>query len=462
MSKVIKEDIDQLNAVIKVVIEKDSYKDRFDTALKNYKQKSHLKGFRPGKAPENYLKKAYGQAILSDVVNDLLQEEIGKFLREDTETNYLGHPLASPDQAPLSFDPDQAGDFEFRFDIGKAPEFEIKGLGDGTSFERFTAKISKADLDKDLLGIRRRMGKLEDIEDGKMQDEDLLTIHAEELENGEHKPGGVHHHFVLRLDDEVDPAFRKSIMKKKKGETFEFNPFAINKEASPAYVRRYYLGLEQEPDREVGTSFEGRIERIRRADLPPVDQAFFDSYFGEGVVTSEEEARERIRQELIQYFNRRSQGLFNQTLRKGILDLNRDQLPLPEEFLKRWLQTTDEKNTPEEVEKSFARFAESLRWSLIRNKLIRERELGITEEEIRREFAHRIQESVGYQLDEPTLLGAIDRLMKDEKQIDRVAEDLLEVKVYGAIQSSVTVKEKGISFKDLSEKEMKFYESNPA
>ena len=459
MSKVVKEDLDQLNATLTVVIDKGSYADRFESALKNYKHKSHLKGFRKGKAPEGFLKKAYGPAILSDVVNDLLQEEINKFLRQDKDTNYLGHPLASADQAPVSFDPDQAGDFEFRFDIGKAPVFETKGLDDSTVVDRYVPGISDEEVEKDFQGVRRRQGKIEDVEDGTILEQDLLTIHAEELENGAHKPGGIHHHFVLRLDEDLDPDFKSSLMKMQKGETFVFNPFAINKEANPGYVRRYYLGLDQEPDREISTEFEGRIERVRRTELPPVDQTFFDSYFGEGVVTNEEEAKERIRQELSQYFNRRAQGLFHLTLRKRILDLNRDQLPLPEEFLKRWLTATNENNSAEEVEKSFDRFAESLRWSLIRNKLIRERELDVTEEEIRREFAQRIMESVGYQLDDAVIQGTTDRLMQDEKQLEKVAEDILENKVYTAIQSSVQVEDKPISFKELSEKEMKFYEA---
>lgn len=459
MSKVVKEDLDQLNASLTIVIDKDSYSGRFDSALKNYKHRAQLKGFRKGKTPESFLKKAYGPAILSDVINDLLQDELNNFLRQDKDTNYLGHPIASPEQAPVSFDPDQAGDFEFKFDIGKAPEFEIKGLATSTKVERYEAAITKEELEKDFMGIRRRMGKLEDVEDGVMQDEDLLSLHLHELENGEHKEGGIHHHFQLRLDEELDKKFKKELMKRKVGEAFTFNPFAINTEANAGFVRRYYLGLEEESDREIGTEFEGRIERIRRAELPPVDQAFFDSYFGEGVVTSEEEAKERIRQELEQYFNRRADGLFFQALREKILELNREQLPLPDAFLKRWLVASDEKNTPEQVEKSYDRFAESLRWSLIRNKLIRENELAVTEEELRNEFANRIRQSVGYQLDETVINSTIDRLMGDENQVEKVAEDIVEEKVYKTIEAAVGVKKKAITFKELSEKEMELYET---
>ena len=459
MSKVVKKDLDQLNASLTVVIDKESYTGKFDSALKNYKHRAQLKGFRKGKTPESFLKKAYGPAILSDVINDMLQEELNNFLREDKDTNYLGHPIPSPEQAPVSFEPGQAGDFEFKFDIGKAPDFEIKGLSANTKVERFEADITKEELEKDFMGIRRRMGKLEDVEDGVMQEDDLLSIHLQELESGLPKEGGIHHHFQLRLDEELDKKFKKELMKRKVDETFTFNPFAINTEANPGFVRRYYLGLEEETDREIGTEFEGRIENIRRTELPPVDQAFFDSYFGEGVVTNEEEAKERIKMELEQYFNRRADGLFFQALRNKILDLNRDQLALPDDFLKRWLTTTDEKNTPESVEKSYDRFAESLRWSLIRNKLIRDNELNVTETELRTEFANRIRQSVGYQLDDTIINSTIDRLMGDEKQVEKIAEDVMEEKVYKTIETAVGIKKKAISFKELSDKEMELYET---
>lgn len=458
MPKVLKEDLDQLNASLTVVIEKESYSSRFESALKNYKHKSHLKGFRKGKAPEGFLKKAYGPAILADLVNDMLQEELNKFLTQDRDTNYLGHPLPSPEQAKVSFDPSEAGDYEFKFDIGKAPEFEIKGLGPETVIERFTAAISDEELEKDLEGVRRRMGKLDEVEDGTIEDEDLLNLHIHELENGEHLEGGIHHHFVLRLDSDIADEFKAEIKTKKIGEKFTFNPFAINKEASTGFVRRYYLGLEEEPGREIGTAFEGRIDRVRRAELPPVDQAFFDSYFGEGAVTSVEEAKERIGQELSQYFNRRAEGLFYRSLRQRILDLNREQLDLPHDFLKRWLEATDENNTPEQIEKSYDSFSDSLRWSLIRNKIIRERELQITEAEVRDAFASRILESVGYQLGEEVIQGTIDRLMNDEKQVEKVADEVLENKIFQTIASSVTIEEKPLSFKELSEKEMAVYE----
>ncbi|MDV7391927.1 hypothetical protein RZS08_11255, partial [Arthrospira platensis SPKY1] len=173
---------------------------------------------------------------------------------------------------------------------------EIQGLDESTQLERFTADITEEEIDKDILGIRRRMGQLQDVEDGSLEEGDLLSIHIHELENGQPREGGIHNHFVLRLDEEIDEPFMEELKKKKIGETFTFDPFKINKEANDGYVRRYYLGLEEDPGREIGREFEGRLDRVRRAELPPLDQALFDQYFGEGEVSSEEEARQRIRE----------------------------------------------------------------------------------------------------------------------------------------------------------------------
>lgn len=65
---------------------------------------------------------------------------------------------------------------------------------------------------------------------------------------------------------------------------------------------------------------------------------------------------------------------------------------------------------------------------------------------------------MGYQLGEDVIQGTIDRLMGDEKQVEKVAEEVLETKLFKAIESSVTIQEQPLSFKELSDKEMAVYE----
>ena len=54
-----KENIDDLNAVLKVKIEKADYEEKVETVLKDYRKKSTIKGFRPGMVPIGLIKKMY-------------------------------------------------------------------------------------------------------------------------------------------------------------------------------------------------------------------------------------------------------------------------------------------------------------------------------------------------------------------------------------------------------------------
>jgi len=115
-----KEQIDDLNAVVKVAITKEDYQEKVDTILKDYKKQANIPGFRKGQVPMGLIKKQYGKAVLVDEVNKLLQDNLNKYLTEE-KLDVLGNPL--PKQQD-SFDWDQE-ELDFEFELGLAPSFEV-------------------------------------------------------------------------------------------------------------------------------------------------------------------------------------------------------------------------------------------------------------------------------------------------------------------------------------------------
>ena len=67
------------------------------------------------------------------------------------------------------------------------------------------------------------------------------------------------------------------------------------------------------------------------------------------------------------------------------LALEKTEFDLPEDFLKRWLLKVNENTTPEQIDQEFDSFRKDLKWQLIRNKIARDNELKITEEELIKE-----------------------------------------------------------------------------
>ena len=122
--------VDNLNATLTINIEKADYTDKFKQELKKYAGKSQLKGFRKGKTPLAVIRKMYGQGVLAELINTTLQESINGYIDEH-KLNLLGQPLPSEDQTgDMDFDPINLKDFEFKFDLGLAPEFELSGVTD--------------------------------------------------------------------------------------------------------------------------------------------------------------------------------------------------------------------------------------------------------------------------------------------------------------------------------------------
>ena len=87
-----KEQIDELNAIVKVAITKEDYSDKVDKILKDYKKQANIPGFRKGQVPMGLIKKQYGKAVLVDEVNKLLQDNLNKYLTEE-KLDVLGNPL---------------------------------------------------------------------------------------------------------------------------------------------------------------------------------------------------------------------------------------------------------------------------------------------------------------------------------------------------------------------------------
>jgi trigger factor len=181
--------------------------------------------------------------------------------------------------------------------------------------------------------------------------------------------------------------------------------------------------------------------------------------YGENGVKSEAEMRTSIKSDLEAYFDGRTDTLLVNDIYKGIID-NID-FPLPDDFLKRWIEVTNEKPiTGEDLEKEYPGFAKSLRWSLIQRKIVREQNLEVTEEEVTDKVrAGVIQQLYGYGLKnigEDWVEQFVQKQLADKKLVSQTREQAIEDKVLNYIKSVVKLDEKEVSmdeFKALVEQQ---------
>lgn len=442
MPKVVREDIAPLTARLDIQLERADYEPKWKSELKKYQQKAHMKGFRKGKTPMSVIRKMYGKSVLAEVVNELLEKELSGYIQEE-ELDLLGQPLPAEEQEPVDFDLQNLDNYSFKFEIGLAPDFDVQGVDEESTFEKYAPEISDETVEEELANARKRLGDRVQSE-SEIQDGDLLKLQAVELENDTPKEGGVTNEFSV-LTDSLTDDMKKAFLAKKVGERLVANIFELEKDAEEAYVRKYFLGLEEDTDRPVEPTFELTILEASRIEAAELGEDFYQEYFGEDTdVTTEEEAREAIRKNIAGYYDKQAEALLFRDMQEALMEQNQPELP--REFLKRWILASNEEATAEDVEKEFDTFAENLRWTLIRNQLVKNFELKVEQEEIIEGFKARVRSYLANNpmMDDSFVDQMAMRLMQDQKQVEQLYEELITDKLFDALAEKVTIKDKPI------------------
>lgn len=445
MATVERHDLHALHAVISVSIPKEDYLPKLQEDLRKTRQKAQMKGFRPGQVPMGVIKKMYGQSVLLESLNELTNKHLYGYIQEH-KINTLFQPIPVETETRYRFDLNAPEDFEFKFDVGLAPEFELKGLSKDDIYEQ----NALADLDemaeKELEIVRRRQAKRVNPTDN-IFEEDIVKIAARELEaDGSPKVDGLETTMTTFVKNIPSESLRALLLTKKTGDSLQFNPHELDNFKSEKMYRKYMLELNDSDERAVNDFFEGTVSEVSRLELPEINQEFYDGFFGPGQVTNTEEAMQRMRESAGRHYETQSEGLLMRDFQERLLAEN--EFELPEIFLKRWLKTqTKQKTTEEQIDQFWPTYAGQIRWSLIRERLQKEIDFEITEAEIRAEFGRRIARYFGGNLEmmPPGILeSTVNKLMADEKQVQEVEEEIEFNQLFNGIKERVTVVKKPI------------------
>lgn len=72
------ENPDKINGLMTIVVEEADYKEEVEKALKDYRKRANIPGFRPGQVPMGLIKRQFGTQLKMDAVNKLLGENLQK------------------------------------------------------------------------------------------------------------------------------------------------------------------------------------------------------------------------------------------------------------------------------------------------------------------------------------------------------------------------------------------------
>lgn len=441
-----RENIDDLNAVLKVHVEKTDYDDKVEKVLRDYRRKATVKGFRPGMVPMGLVRKMYGKAVQLDEINKIVSENISTYLKEE-KLDILGDPLSKQDENELA-DFDSREDFTFSFELGLAPLFELK-LNRKNKVTGYTISVDEKMKNDYLQNYARRFGEFRNAEIS--EDKDILKGRIEALDELNNPlPEGVSHDEATVATDLIkDEEIKKQFLGRSENELIDFD---LRKALPNDNEIAGLLKIPKEEAAGIGGNFRFTIREISRFAPAEIGQELFDRIYGEGIVTSEEEFMKKIEDEISANLNHESDYKLALDLKK--LAIEKCEFDLPEEFLKKWLLRVNEKTTEELINKEFDSFRTDLKWQLIRNKIAKLNEVRITEEELMEE-AERItryqfgQYGLYYATDEQVSNYARETL-KREDEAKRIADKLLEDKVILLLRDMVRIDYKQVSVEEFN------------
>ena len=436
-----RENIDELNAVLKIKIGKPDYEEKVENVLKDYRKKANIKGFRPGMVPIGLVRKMYGKAIQVDEINKIVTENIQKYLA-DEKLEILGDPIPKTDeQERIDFDTQE--EFTLSFELGLAPQFELN-LTKKNKVTFYEITVDEKMKNDYLENYTRRYGELRNADTSEEKDVVKGKIEAADNDGNPVAEGISLDETSLGIDLIKDDEIKKQFIGKNINDNISFD---LKKAFPNDNEIAGLLKIKKEEVAGIEGNFRFTINEISRFHPAEPGKELYDKIYGEGVVSTEEEFNKKIEEEIVTSLTREGDFKLMQDIKK--LALQKTDFQLPEEFLKRWLLRVNEKTTEEVIEKEFESFRNDLKWQLIRNKVAKENEMKISEEELQKEaenitrFQFR-QYGLFYATDEQISNYAKETL-KHEEDAKRIADKILEEKVLAKMKELVKIENKSIS-----------------
>jgi len=451
---IVKENISDLTAVLKVTIAEKDYAEKVEAALSDYRKKARIDGFRPGKVPTGLIKKMYGKGILIEEVNKLISESLTNYIR-DEKLNLLGEPLPAENQKPADFDNET--EFEFAFDVAIAQDIEVK-LSKKDKVPYYDIKVDDKLFDSYSENYTRKFGEFKDVDE--TTDNEMLSGNFVQLDaEGKVLEGGIKADDVrITVEYIKDADIKKTFAGKKVADKMVFDV----RKAYPSDAEiASMLRIEKEKAQEVKGDFEFDITKVQRFFPAEVNQDLYDKAFGKDVVKSDEEFKAKISEEIKANFVRETDYRFMIDAKdKLVAKLNPE---LPTEFLKRWLTVVNEgKFTAEQIEEEYPKFESDLKWQLIKDQVIRDNEIKVEESDVL-EAAKEVTAAQFAQyglanLPDEQLEQYAQEILKKDNERRNLYEKKFEDKVVDFIKESVKLDKKEVTteeFQKLWEDEKK-------
>lgn len=429
---IIKEDIDALNAVIKVEITTDDYQQKVNKILSDYRKKANIPGFRKGHVPMGMIKKQYGKSVMIDEVNKLLQETLNKFLTEE-KIDILGNPLPKA-QDDFSWDSES---FSFEFELGLAPQFEVN-LSSKKKVTQYEISADKALIDKEVENLQSRYGKMSSV--------DVISENTNVTGTFTNEEKEINKKSTIKLSDLKGKTNPKKFIGKKVGEVLEMKTKGL---FSEDYKLAGALGLSNEEVKGLDIKVLFTIEEITEIELADLDQELFDKLFADGSVKTVTELRDKIKEDAEKQFQQQADQQLLNAVTEHLIETTK--FDLPATFLQKWLAVSGEKElTIEEATEEYDKSEKGIRYQLIQEKIIKGNDIKMDYDELK-EYAKGFIKTQMAQFgntnpEDSELEDIANRILSNKEEVKRLQDQLLSQKLMTFYKENMTFKTKKVTY----------------
>ncbi len=427
-----RENIDALNAVVKVDIAKEDYREKVDKILTDYRKTANIPGFRKGHVPMGMVKKQYGKAVLVDEVNKLLQDALNKYLTEE-KLDVLGNPLPKP-QDDLDWDAEK---LSFEFELGLTPEFEIN-LKPKKAFTHYNIVAGDKMINDQIENMQKQYGKLIPQNEVVKNSEVTGVFKNEERE--------IENTVTLTLDKFKGKATEKKFVGSKVGDVITLKTKGLY---SDDHELMNALKLTHDDIHGLDIEVTFTTTEINARELADLDQELFDKLFGKGIVTSVTELKDKIKEDAEKQFVQQS----DQNLLNEVTDflVGNTKFELPSTFLQKWMQTSGEQELSEDQAKEeYEKSEKSLRYQLIEGKLITENKIHVTMDDIKDQAKTMIKAQMAQfgQMDpsDKELEDIAARVLSNQEEARRMSEQIISQRLLALYKEKANIKTKEITY----------------
>ena len=435
---------DELNGVIVLKIVESDYAENVEKSLKELRRNVAMNGFRKGNAPMGLVKKMYSGSVFIEELNKLVSDSLLDYIKEN-QLDILGEPLPSESNEQLNAD--EKKDFEFKFDVAFRPVIDLK-FDENDKVDNFEILVEDEEINMHKKYYLKRHGEYSEAE---ISDESSIFT-ADILECDEN--GTIIPEKFIFIDAHI-PYYRLSSLAQVSIKSLKVDEtMFIKKEDVCTHESELIsmLNLTEESKNTIPAYLYFTIKKIKNLNPAEINQDFFDKAFGEDVIHNEEEFTQKIVDD-IQKSNKEmtSQKLKFEVRRKVIEKLN---LNLPDEFLKRWIYEQDKKKdkTREDIDKEYPMFREDLKWHLISQHVVKTQKIEPAEEDYlnaARKQARMFYAQYGMgNVGDEMLTDIVDKIIKDKKQKDKLNEMIVDERVMDYLAENFNLETKKVTFEE--------------